>query len=135
MLPRVALAAVSLTTALVWIIWQLWMPGHANPEMLAVRDIHLIMQAQHSYHARHGVYARTLHELGISRQQSWLHQMRKGAYQLTMRATSNTFTVQANPSERPKPPRTRRSLYAGQTGIIRQNSTGQPATAASEPLR
>ena len=112
-------------------------------EMAATREIHNLIQAQTQYMSQFGRFATSLAELGPppSGQPSpsgadlVSGEMAKGAkngYQFILQGTQQGFTLNANPVAYPSTGR--RTFYADQTGVIRENWAGEPANGASQEL-
>jgi type IV pilus assembly protein PilA len=113
-------------------------------EMVVIREIQTIHQAQTQYMSQFGRFATTLNELGPptsggpSPQASdliptSLSSGEKDGYLFTMTATPSGYTVNVNPKVYNSTGR--RTFYSDQSMAIHQNWTAEPANASSPELK
>jgi hypothetical protein len=116
----------------------------AAHEISAIGKIRSIHQAETQYYAQFGKYALSLTELGppagapaspsradlISKE---LADGKSDGYTFVVRAKPNGYTVNADPEQFNVTGR--RSFYSDESLAIRANSTGVPATAASDEIK
>jgi|SRR5579871_419564 len=113
-------------------------------EMVVIREIKTIHEAQVQYNSQFGRYATTLNELGPPSsggpgQQaadlipSTLTSGEKDGYTFNLSATPQGYTIIANPKVYNSTGR--RTFYSDQTMAIRQNWSSEPANASSPELK
>ena len=113
-------------------------------EMVVIREIQTIHQAETQYMSQFGRFATTLNELGPPTsggpgQQAAdlipnsLAAGEKDGYIFTLTATPQGYTVNANPKVYNSTGR--RTFYSDQTMTIHQNWTAEPANASSGELK
>ena len=106
----------------------------------AINAVKTIHAAQAQYQSQYGRYASTLVELGPPATGSLgmaaagligsdLAKGEKSGYRYTLQATEDGYTVNADPVSFNSS--SKHTFYSDQTLILRQNSTKEPATAAS----
>ena len=112
-------------------------------EMGAIKQLGSIHQAQLQYYGQFGRYANTLAELGPPASGAAgpqaadllpksLTDGHGTGYIFTMQGTPGGYSLNANPEQFGSSGR--RTFFSDQTGVIRQNWTQEPATAASQEL-
>lgn len=113
-------------------------------EMVVIREIQTIHQAQTQYNSQFGRFATTLNELGPPTsggptQQaadlipSSLSSGEKDGYTFALTATPQGYTVAVNPKVYNSTGR--RTFYSDQTMAIHQNWSAEPANASSPELK
>ena len=113
-------------------------------EMVVIREIQTIHQAQTQYQSQFGKYAATLNELGPPTSggpgaqaadliPSSLSSGEKDGYIFTLTATPQGYTVNANPKVYNSTGR--RTFYSDQTMTIHQNWSSEAANPSSPELK
>lgn len=113
-------------------------------EMVVIREIQTIHQAQTQYMSQFGRFATTLTELGPPTSggpspqssdliPSSLTSGEKDGYLFAMTATPSGYTLNVNPKVYNSTGR--RTFYSDQTMAIHQNWTAEPANASSPELK
>jgi len=113
-------------------------------EVLAIREIKVLQQAQAQYIARFNKYASTLAELGPPSSgkpgpkaadliPASLASGDKDGYLFTLKLTQQGYAINANPKVYPT--LGQRTFYSDQTMVIRQNWAAEPANVSSPALK
>ena len=113
-------------------------------EMVVIREIQTIHQAQTQYNSQFGRYATTLNELGPPTSggpgpqaadliPASLASGEKDGYTFTLTATPQGYTVNANPKVYNSTGR--RTFFSDQAMMIHQNWTAEPANASSPEMK